>query len=232
MDVIADGTSLHHLYYLLEFLAAWEKRPGFLTAMAYKWCSAISEAAGRLGEGGVPIIQPRDKIQPQLRRRFQRILQPRSLRPGLKLRLRLRQQDPALGEGHGYLSPIIEGEFSQVGPGCDTVRSGRIPNRAQRSPLVALTPLHYIHLLSMTLEIGFRLAAPSRDQLALHLNHTPYHDWVFEIAFSSEDDEVIADAMCAWIADRDHMPPGSFVRYFAERVERVSQKKWRDFNGI
>jgi hypothetical protein len=38
------------LHYLLEFLAAWEKRPLCLTPIAYQWCSAISEAAGSWGE--------------------------------------------------------------------------------------------------------------------------------------------------------------------------------------
>ena len=72
----------------------------------------------------------------------------------------------------------------------------------------------------MVLEIGFRLAAPSCDRPTLHLDHTPHHDWIFGAAFSSYDDEVIADAACAWVADRDHASLGSFVRYFAKRVER------------
>ena len=48
MKVIAGGRFLYHLRFLLEFLAAWENRPVYLTPMAYRWCSAISEAAGRL----------------------------------------------------------------------------------------------------------------------------------------------------------------------------------------
>jgi len=39
------------------------------------------------------------------------------------------------------------------------------------------------------------------------------------VAFSSDDDEVIADAMCAWIAEGDTVPAGSCVRCLAERVE-------------
>ena len=58
MTSIADGSCLHHLNYLLEFLAAWEKRPAYLTPMTYQWCSAISEAAGRLGLSGIPIGLP------------------------------------------------------------------------------------------------------------------------------------------------------------------------------
>ena len=44
MNVIANGRCLQHLVYLLEFLAAWEERPTYLTPMAHQWCSAISEA--------------------------------------------------------------------------------------------------------------------------------------------------------------------------------------------
>jgi len=54
MDVIADGRCLGHLKFLLEFLAAWEKRPRYLTPMAYKWFCATSEAAARLGPGEIP----------------------------------------------------------------------------------------------------------------------------------------------------------------------------------
>ena len=51
MNAIVDARCLYHLRYLLEFLAAWEKRPAYLTPMAYQWCSAISEAAGRFDPG-------------------------------------------------------------------------------------------------------------------------------------------------------------------------------------
>ena len=222
---IADGTALGHLYYLLEFLAVWEKRPARLTVMAYEWCSAISEVAGALGRGEIPIIQPRDKLQLQLHRLPHwslPLVLPRTepLRSGLGFQLRLRQKDPALGEGYGNLSPIIEREFSKVGPGCDPVRLGDASHRTLRGTAVAPAPLQYAHLLSMVLEIGFRLAAPNCDRPTLHSDRTPHHDWMFGAAFSSYDDEVIADAACAWVADRDHASLGSFVRYFAKRVER------------
>jgi hypothetical protein len=43
---------------------------------------------------------------------------------------------------------------------------------------------------------------------------------VFELAFSSSDDEVIADAVSVWIVGGDPAPPGSFAGYFAKRMER------------
>jgi len=42
---------------------------------------------------------------------------------------------------------------------------------------------------------------------------------MFEAILSSSDDEVVADAVCAWITDRDFTPPGSFVRYFTKRLD-------------
>ena len=49
-NVIADGRNLEYLDCLLEFLAAWDKRPDFLTGIVYRWCSTLFEVAG--GAGG------------------------------------------------------------------------------------------------------------------------------------------------------------------------------------
>ena len=139
--------------------------------------------------------------------------------PGLGPYPRLREQErqnPSLGAGLEFLSPIIEGEFSQVGPDCDLLH---LDETSQCVRWEGLTPLYCAHLLSITLEIGFRLAAPGRDQPTLRLDHASHRGWVFETTFSSHDDEVIADAVCAWVADHGHTPPGSFVHYFAKRVE-------------
>jgi len=77
----------------------------------------------------------------------------------------------------------------------------------------------YVSLLSKTLEIGFHLVAPGRDLPVFCFDHTPHHDQMFETAFSSDNDQVITDAVCAWVAD-DRAPAGSFMRYFSGRVEK------------
>ena len=77
----------------------------------------------------------------------------------------------------------------------------------------------YTDLLFTALEVGFRLAGP--DHSPQVLNHTSHHDQMFEAAFSSEDDEVISDAMCAWIAGA-RPPTGSCVRYFNRRMEEAT----------
>ena len=216
MDVIRNGNCTHNLYYLLEFLAVWEKRPAYLTLMAYGWCSAISEAAGRLEQREIPIIQPRllgDDLQREIERQVPFPKSPSgSERLGLKLWIR---QDLALGEGPQYLSSwAVAQEFRQVGPCCDLIRLGGTSRRTCKASTEDLALLDYAHLLSITLEIGFRLVEP----LPRWLDNSPHHDWVFETAFSSHDDEVVADAACACIAGRD--PPGSYVRHFVKRVER------------
>ena len=92
------------------------------------------------------------------------------------------------------------------------------PDHAHRHPQ-HLTPFRYGTLLSTILEVGFRLVGPGDGWSVLHLHHTPHHDRMFETAFSSDDDEVIADAASVWIVGGDHAPPGSFARYFTKRVE-------------
>jgi len=44
---------------------------------------------------------------------------------------------------------------------------------------------------------------------------------MFEAAFSSNDDEVIADTVCVWITG-DSAPTGSFVCYLAKRAEEAT----------
>ena len=51
----------------------------------------------------------------------------------------------------------------------------------------------------------------------VHLDDASHHGWIFEAAFSSFDDEVIADATCAWIVCQPR-PTGSWVHYFAKRM--------------
>jgi hypothetical protein len=166
--------------------------------MAYEWCSVISEAAGRLRLGELPVDLPLEsQSQPKPRDRCQ-------------------PQDPAHSR---VLSEITGGEFSHVEPDRDSVRMDDTPDEIHRPPQHPI-PFSYMTLLSTILEIGFRLVGPGHDWSALHLRHTPHHERVFETAFSSDDDEVIADAASIWIVAGDHAPPGSFARYFAKRVER------------
>ena len=240
-NVIADEHYHQHLYYLLEFLVAWEKRPTYLTSMAYHWCYAISEAAERHWRRETPIIQPRrlgELLEYELRSHqfpqdgfFSSMFQLRlwgirgflcdlPSEPGLGLRFRIRSWQQDLGRG--LASPLVtEREFSQVGTGCNLLRLGDTSLRTRRpGQLEDPTPLDSAHLLSILLEIGFRLAEPGHGQPALHLKHAFRHDKIFEIAFSSYDDEVIADAVCAWIADGHGTPPGSLMHQLTKRVER------------
>ncbi|KAF9783406.1 hypothetical protein BJ322DRAFT_1070641 [Thelephora terrestris] len=49
-NAIPDERGLEYLDSLLEFLAAWDKRPVFLTRRVYKWCSALFEVVDRIAE--------------------------------------------------------------------------------------------------------------------------------------------------------------------------------------
>ena len=215
MNAISDGDGLQHLNFLLEFLAAWEKRPPCLTPMAYEWCSAISEVAGRLGLG----LGLRLGLRLALRLGFGLGF---GLQPGLQLRLqpglRLRLQPQDLASD-SLVSEAAEREFAHAGPSCDPVRVDDASHHTHKYPR---EPIRFYHgiLLSIILEVGFRLVVPGCDHAAFHLDHTPHHSLVFETIFSSRDDAVIADGVCAWIADRDNIPAGSCVHYLAKRVER------------
>jgi len=115
--------------------------------------------------------------------------------------------------GRGAISENLRSDFSRVGPGCDLVRRAHGCWRD--------LDLHgYVDLLFRALEVGFRLSRPGCDLLAIRFNHTSHHGQMFKVAFSSEDDEVIADAVCVWIMDGDRTLLGSLAHYFARRVEQ------------
>ena len=196
MNTIASGNCLRELHFLLEFLAVWEERPECLTPIAYQWCSVISEAAGRLEWGEI------------------------TMRKAILLHLRLQLQDLSLDEVSdelvGELKYPEEG-FSGVARSCDFFRLGGTSHRAHGRPQ-GLTIGPHANLLSTILEIGFRLVTPGSNQRAPRLNHTPHHNRMFETAFLSDDDEVIADALSVWIANGGWTPPGSCVCYLAKRV--------------
>ena len=197
MNAITDGSCLNILNYLLEFLATWEKQPAYLTLMAYQWCSAISNAAGRLSLGEISISLP-DPLELLLRRQSQ--LQPQDLATSW------------------HISGIAEMGFREVGLHRDPVRLDATFHHTHQHPQ-NLIPHVYPYLLSITLEIRFRHVTPSHHQSALHLDHTINHEWVFETTFSSDDDEVIADALCVWIVDSDSTAPGSCACYLSKHVE-------------
>jgi len=196
MNGITDGSCLHHLNYLLEFLAAWEKRPACLTPMAYQWCSAISEAAGRSDSSEITINLSSE------------------LNYYLRHQVRPRPQDLAT-----LPLRLIEWEFSKVGPGRDPVYLDATPHHSRGRPHRLTSPM-YAYLLFITLEIGFHHVTPSRHQSVLLLHHTSHHKWVFETAITSDEDDVIADAMCAWSTGNGAAPPGSCASYLTKRVER------------
>jgi hypothetical protein len=217
MNVIANGNGLQHLNLLLEFLAAWENRPVYLTPMTYQWCSAISKAAGRLGVGKAlanpPPSLPEIESQLQSKDLCQdcHYLQPHP---------RPRPQDLVNSDfpsGAKYLSWKTEREFFHVGPDCDPVHMDDASCHTCGCPQNMIS-LHRVMLLPIILEIGFHLAGPGHQSI-LYLNYTSHHAWALEVAFSSNNDEVIADAVNVWIVDSNHTPPGYFASYFAKRVE-------------
>ena len=106
----------------------------------------------------------------------------------------------------------LEMGFAKVGPGCDPA------SRHQGG----LDPHIYVDLLFTALEVGFRKARPRHDWSPMRLDHSPHHTRVFEVAFSSDCDEVIADAVCAWITGSGRAPAGSLARYFAKRMGRTT----------
>lgn len=240
MDIILDGDFLEHLYYLLEFLAAWEKRPAHLAPIAYQWCSAISEAAGRESSTFQHFLRDKVALGHKLKIRLDNLCPRPNVSYGLchgcyGLRLRL-GRGPTLAEDYKFLSPTIKKEFSEVGPGCDLLRLGdafRCPCGC--SDPTPLAPLDYAQLLSLILEIGFRLKIPCRHETR-KLNRASHHDWMFEIAFSSDDDEVIADAVHAWIRYDNCTPPGSCLRYFTKCMEKDTpfspRLRWASISAI
>ena len=201
MNVLANGNYLHHLYYLLRFLAAWKERPECLTPMAYQWCPAVVEATQRLKQRVILASRQRSPLRQML---YQLAL-------GLP-------QDPASRPP----SDSFEESFSGVGPGCDSLRLDLRLDDTSGHFFGGILERTALCPLSTTMEIGFRLIGPRGRQLNVRLEHTPHHDLMFKTASPSADDDVIADFACAWLANLDREPVGSCMRYFAERVESAA----------
>ena len=72
-------------------------------------------------------------------------------------------------------------------------------------------------LLVQTLEIGFRfIHLGYRIDQIVHPDYASHLERIFHIA-SSHDDEVIADALCAWITHQDHTPHPPLEILFHQR---------------
>ena len=192
MSTIADGTCIHHLNILLEFLAAWEKRPECLTQMVCQWCSTISEAVGRHHPGETQIEPPQD------------------LKYLALLNKRLRPQDV---RKYPFAPAAL---FAAVRSDRDSGGSDATHGRVQHS----LPQELYEYLLFVTLEVGFRLARADARWGSIRPDDTSYHEQIFETAFSSDDDEVIADAVGMWIMSSGRTPLGLFARHLNKRPER------------
>ena len=194
MSTIADGTCIRHLNFLLEFLAAWEKRPECLTRMVCQWCYTISEAVGRLHPGETRIPPPYDTRQ------------------CVRRKIRLRLQDLVNWDASYYaISLFSAARFNRASGGSDPTH-----NQVQYS----LSQDLYEYLLSIILEVGFRLARFDTRFEGIDPNDTPHHKRIFETAFSSDDDEVVADAVHMWITTNGRTPLGSFACHFAKRLEK------------
>lgn len=159
-----------------------------MVQMAYQWCSAISEVAGRVSSGAT-------------------------------------LHDTTESNGS-----------SEAGPDRYPPHSGEISCHTFENPQ---KPTHrdYADLLFISLRIGFRPVGPScYDWSASHPTHISHWEQLFETAFSSDDDETIADAVSVWIVGGFYALPGSIVSYFIRRVERAgpfSQRlRWMGVRAI
>ena len=195
MIAIAGETCFQPLDYLIVFLVAWKERPSEVTRMFSEWYSAINKVAGRLGPSQRSDL-PR-QFQLQLQLQLQLLLQAQP---------QLQAQDPAV-ELWEYISPISEKGFSEVGVGCNPLRNTSYPPHGSPQGLI---PGIRVDIFLETLKVGFGLPTSITDQ----------REWMFKIAFSSDDDEVIADAVSAWIVGDGHISSGLCVNRLAERMER------------
>ena len=117
------------------------------------------------------------------------------------------------------LAAVAEQNFSFVEPSFEPARTDEASHHTRRHLQAPVNFPLWIYL-PMILEVGFRLVMPGRDQPDLRLNHTRHHDLMFKSVFSSDDDDVIADGVCAWVADDQYIPAGPCAHYLSERVEK------------
>ena len=171
----------------------WEKRPTCLTPLVYQWCSTISHAIETLEPNDIPAIK-----QALHEYRFQYVVPHKS--------------DTGFGT-------FAEAVFSHTRADCDRLCLGHTSHPDDELPQ-DVDYSNYACILPIVLEIGLRLAGPSRDWAALSLGHTSHHERMFDIVFSGQDDETISDAVGVWITDRNHILFGLCARYLAKSMER------------
>ena len=80
-------------------------------------------------------------------------------------------------------------------------------------------PDDYTRLLSTSLAIAFR-HIDSNSFLRIRLSHTHHHEWMLDAIFTTENDDLIADAVNVWIVDQNVTPPGSSTRRLLRLTER------------
>lgn len=118
----------------------------------------------------------------------------------------------------GYLwCSVISQELGEFDQGKTTLENRLSPHRPDSTHSVDEAADKYAELLLKALKFGFRQPELCR----LPLTHTPHHHWMFDIIFSSDNDEVIADAVWAWVMDRRQATTGSCARRLGVRVERA-----------
>ena len=92
------------------------------------------------------------------------------------------------------------------------------PHRPGSSPQ-GETVDKYADLLLMALKMGFRQFESGDPD---YPPTTLYHEWIFDVLFSCDDDEVIADALCAWVGHLDRATFSSCARHLIGRVEKAA----------
>ena len=163
--------------------------------MVCQWSSALSGAVGSLRPDETRIEPP-----PDLKRCEEN-------------NLRLRPQDT---RAESTYSGIRAALFSAVGTNRDSGGSDTTRSQVQQS----LPEDLYKYLLSIMLEVGFRRVGIDSRFGGNHPDDTSNHELIFDTAFSSDDDEVVADAVRMWITSTSHPPLRSFAQRFTKRLER------------
>jgi hypothetical protein len=79
-------------------------------------------------------------------------------------------------------------------------------------------PRSYSNLLTHSLAIAFRHIGSDYIE-PVRLSHTPHHEWMLDAIFARGDDDVIADAVYAWIVDWEITPSGSCTRRLLKLTE-------------